>query len=118
MKSSQTGNFCGRSLGRSAVTASEGEAHVNEVRYKKRKKKKREKESEKIKEDTLALVHFSLILEEMLEAIKEGHQKQLFFCSGFHTADEGRPVCSENQFCLKTLRMKRTHHRGSGNMQY
>lgn len=80
--------------------------------------KKREKESEKIKEETFALVHFSLILEEMLEAIKEVHQTPLFFCSGFHTVDEGRLVCSENQFCLKTLRMKRTHHRGSENMQY
>lgn len=42
-----------------------------------------------MKEETLALVHFSLILEEMLEAIKEVHPKQLFFCCSFHTEDEG-----------------------------
>lgn len=71
-----------------------------------------------MKEQTLALVHFSLILEEMLEAIKEVHPKQLFFCCSFQEdEDEGRPVCSENRFCLKTAG-KRRRPSGSGNSQY
>lgn len=56
---------------------------------------KKEKEREKRKEETLPLVHFSLILEDLLEAIKEVRPKQLFFCCGFHTEDEGRPFAQE-----------------------
>lgn len=61
----------GGGVGRSAVTASEGKLTLM------KSGRKKQKERQQIKEETFALVHLSLILEEMLEAIKGAHQKQL-----------------------------------------